>query len=401
MSWKEELIPATFRGIPFYISNISLSFGRRVQTNEYPYEDVPNTEDMGRKIRKFTISGYFIGDEYILARDALLRAVENNNTPGEFSHPTMGIFIVQPTDECELLFDNKKGGFESFKLVLVESGLNLFPAITNDATAQAAISAAEAAGAIYEDFKSRLETGDFPSFIGNNATDQVANGLDLLNLASETGVSSGAPYSAFKKNLTDLSEDLPQKVSDPAALGTAISSLSQSLSDIYPSPNDAYAAQKKLLSYGNDYMPVQGITPTMQLINDNQETIANLFQGLAVCQMVLSATKMQFDSRQAAILVRNEISDFIDQKLFQLGDQGNNSQYDALMDLRAKIVADLNIRSKTLKNIIYVETKGSIPSVVFAYNEYGDADQDADLVKRNKIANPLFLPPYTALEVLK
>lgn len=401
MAWKEELIPATFRAIPFWISSISTSFGRRNQVNEYPFEDVPNTEDMGRKVKKFTVNAYVIGDEYILTRDALVRAVEDVNTPGEFSHPTMGIFLVLPTDECEVVFDNKRGGTETFKLVFVESGLNLFPSITNDATLQAAIAAAEAALSIYEDFKSRLQTGDYPSFIGDNATSQVSDGIDLFNLASETGVSSGAGYSSFKKNSTDLQEDISTKITDPAFVGTAIQNLSQGLSDMYASPNDAYLAQRKLLSYGNDYMPVQPITPTMQLINDNQSTIANLFQGFAISQMVLMATRMTFDSRQAAINVRNEISNFIDQKLFQLGDQGNNSQYGTLLEMRARIVEDLTAKSKTLKNIVYVETKDSIPSVVFAYNQYGDADKDNDLIKRNNIANPLFLPPYTSLEVLK
>jgi len=182
MSWQDELLPASFKGVPFYIDTTTMDFGQRVQLNQYPFSDTPNTLPLGRRARQYTFNCYVIGPEYILARNALLDAVEDTSVPGILTHPTLGIQLVYATDQCQVNFNNKQGGIETFRLVFVEAGLNLFPSIGDDTQFLAALRAAEAAAAIYEDFQSRYKTGDFPDFVGGDAKSKLE---DFTSLAGK------------------------------------------------------------------------------------------------------------------------------------------------------------------------------------------------------------------------
>ena len=73
MSWREELIQATFRGVAFFVQGHEGEVGRRVQVHEFPLREKPWAEDMGRKARTFTLDAYVLGSDYMQQRDALAR----------------------------------------------------------------------------------------------------------------------------------------------------------------------------------------------------------------------------------------------------------------------------------------------------------------------------------------
>ena len=87
--WRDRLRDASFRGVPFSVEDDDASFGRRVQTHEYPNRDKPFTEDLGRAARRLTVNAYVIGDDYADKRDRLIAAVETAG-PGTLVHPQYG-----------------------------------------------------------------------------------------------------------------------------------------------------------------------------------------------------------------------------------------------------------------------------------------------------------------------
>ncbi len=70
MAWRDDLQGGSFRGVPFYTQHAGGKIGRRVQLVEYPLKDTPNSEDMGRKARSFSIEAFVLGADYMSARDA-------------------------------------------------------------------------------------------------------------------------------------------------------------------------------------------------------------------------------------------------------------------------------------------------------------------------------------------
>jgi prophage DNA circulation protein len=77
MGWKENMRPASFRGAGFFIEATDGDVGRRLAIHEYPLQDLPYGEDLGRKARVFKLTGQVIGPDYMAKRDALLAACEH------------------------------------------------------------------------------------------------------------------------------------------------------------------------------------------------------------------------------------------------------------------------------------------------------------------------------------
>ncbi len=63
MAWRDQLLPATFRGVPFEVdAHDTVAAGRRAHVHEYPGRDDPWTEDLGRRTSEYTLDAYLVGD---------------------------------------------------------------------------------------------------------------------------------------------------------------------------------------------------------------------------------------------------------------------------------------------------------------------------------------------------
>jgi prophage DNA circulation protein len=121
MSWRDYLRPASFRGARFYIEAGGKRSGRRSVTHEFPKRDDPYTEDMGRRARRWTITAYVLGDDYLLARDALIGACERSGA-GLLIHPTIGEEQVV-CEHYHCVEQRERGGLAEFEMQFAEAGV--------------------------------------------------------------------------------------------------------------------------------------------------------------------------------------------------------------------------------------------------------------------------------------
>ena len=96
--WRETLQQASFRNAPFFVEVGAKQSGRRTVLHEFPKSDIPYAEDMGRRARSFTVTGYLIGPNFFSGtfagdRDALENALEDSLSqgPGTLILPTRGL----------------------------------------------------------------------------------------------------------------------------------------------------------------------------------------------------------------------------------------------------------------------------------------------------------------------
>lgn len=123
--WKVSFVPASFRMVPFHIESGNRNSGRRVIVHEFPKRDTPYAEDMGLSARRFSVTGYVIGPNYMVWRDALILALELE-TPGILTLPTMmnivgTVFMVQPL-QYSVREQRTQGGMAQFEMNFVEAG---------------------------------------------------------------------------------------------------------------------------------------------------------------------------------------------------------------------------------------------------------------------------------------
>lgn len=176
-TWLYRLQPASFRGVPFKVSGDEGTIGRRAITHEYPLRDKPFTEDLGRKARRYSVSAYVIGGDYMTQRDRLLTALEQSGS-GTLVHPFYGSVTVNVDGEIKVRHSRENGGMCEISLQFVESGELNYPT-AGGATAQNVDDAADAADASFADeFLSDFNLDDVADWITENVIDNVSGILD-------------------------------------------------------------------------------------------------------------------------------------------------------------------------------------------------------------------------------
>ncbi len=136
-AWRNDLMPASFRGATFHVEGNMMENGRRIVVHEFPKKEEPYSEDMGRQAIQFTVRGYcitypFDSDfplyrrDYRIARDNLLDALEREG-PGFLQLPTLRPISVV-CQRYRLTEEEKAGGFCVFDMSFVETGKSPFQA---------------------------------------------------------------------------------------------------------------------------------------------------------------------------------------------------------------------------------------------------------------------------------
>lgn len=135
MSWRDNLLPASFRGAPFFVNESNLEGGRRLAAHEFPLRDTAFVEDLGLRNRSYKLTGYVIangdnGLDYFPDRDALIQALETDDS-GTLSHPYLGSLTVN-VDKYSCRETLEEGGMAIFDLEFVDTGSNPSPVSGND-----------------------------------------------------------------------------------------------------------------------------------------------------------------------------------------------------------------------------------------------------------------------------
>lgn len=188
--WRDRMRTPSFRGVEFRLEVAGLGTGRRNSEKEYPKSDIPFDEDMGRRARRWPITGYVIGPFYFAARDALIAACEAEG-PGTLVHPTLGEFQAT-CDACNMSESKERGGIATFEMLFVEAGVDPGLTAADDTKAQVGTAAntsdAAAASAVNTSTggKGGIGSDYVASMQASKATTQDAS-LGLSSLSSGIG----------------------------------------------------------------------------------------------------------------------------------------------------------------------------------------------------------------------
>ena len=160
-AWRQALRPASFRGVQFKVDVNSRGGGRRTSLHQFPKRDDPEAEDMGRQAKRFTISGYVIGGDFVAQRDALIAALETEGA-GLLVHPTMGEFQVNP-GEFTTSERRERGRMAEFEMTFFEAGNEIGTSSVDDTSAAASSAGSNASDANAQALSSNGGLGTVPS----------------------------------------------------------------------------------------------------------------------------------------------------------------------------------------------------------------------------------------------
>jgi len=93
MSWQDDLLDCTYRGVTMDIMGEDLEAPRSVVQHGVPYVDGDDVEDLGQAAREFSMRAVVFGPNYMFQLRLILSALDTLG-PGELVHPIYGSVTV-------------------------------------------------------------------------------------------------------------------------------------------------------------------------------------------------------------------------------------------------------------------------------------------------------------------
>lgn len=394
-----ELVAGSFRGIPFRTVDAEMRVGRRNVVNEYPQRDLPYVDDLGRKARRFVVEAYVIGPGYLLERDVLAAAFETPG-PGELRHPRYGIRRVSVDGEVSIKESPDRGGMARLTVTFVEDGPNTFPRSTRNTVVQVETTTNAADEATQAAFVKEFSvTG--PSVLATQALKALTvNTTSLLNtVRSVTSVDGVATAVGL---VGGLAGNLAALIRTPVVLVQSIRSIYAQLVQELARPMSAFAELQAVFNANPraSYVTSAGSTRARSLANDTAR--ADLQRRLALTNqarvLAVALTTDAVATSDQATALRNALLNQLDTELEVNDPPVEVAQ--ALSDVRAAVVRDVALRAEFLLSRSTYTPQTVLPALVLAHRVYQDATRFEEMVARNGVAHPAFMPTR-ALEILR
>lgn len=413
MAWRDNYRAATFRGVGFFVATADSSHGRRQAVHEAAQRDIPYTEDLGRKSREFGITGYLLGKEYDVAREELIKVCEQAG-PGVLVHPYRGELTVV----CRGLTvseSSDEGGKCTISMTFLEAGEASYPSAKVDSVNAISAKAGEVTEASKENFVADFLTKGYPSFVAEAATTQIKGLSDFLSSPEFIVSSDIQAVSDYYDKVKGIGSDAFNLIQSPFEFAGQVVNAISSIRSAFGG-----SAFGMLMSLYNQYFDSSSSastssTPSRQQVVKNTSAVSALVRQAAISEAAIAAVVTQttedvsnggtkttseptkYDSYEAAIAVRTELSDRLDE---ESETTSSDLVYVAVTDLRTAVVQAVPNPEQDLPRLATFSPRQTLPSLLVAYQLYGDASRAEDIVSRNGPRRPGFLVGGQQLEVL-
>ncbi|KPC36292.1 Prophage PSPPH01 [Pseudomonas syringae pv. cilantro] len=481
-TWRDSLLPASFRGVGFFIEKAVVPVGRKGQLHEFPQRDEPYFESLGKQSQVHTLTAFIVGRDCFEQRDKLLQALEQEGA-GELVHPWLGRMPVQ-VGQCSVTHTLSEGGLVKLDLMfypanplkfpvstlntrrqllgasesLLDSALRRYRSVmaTVDAVRiniQALRSALSGVFAtiqrqfapfmtIYSDVTalvhslvnapltvSTLFSTFFASFDGDRRRSGRTDGSSNIGGASigtsagsavggssGGGSASGSGGSASGSNVSGASSGSASgsgSTSTRQASRTAINGGGSSVETVpYRSVISEATQQAEAVSSINLVNQGSGLDTgvtaqaTANLVQDALLVkVARIVASMPVAAKVTPLTVVPSLDQQVTQALQRvdvpvaddviELRDTLSSAIWEASLKADPEHYLALNTLRQALVRHLNAVAASGVRLVDMQVSEPLPALVLAYRRFGDASRGQEIVQRNRLAHPGFVPPGT------
>lgn len=461
LNWRDKVQPASFRGVPFYVSSTDTGLGRRNIVHQYPFREEPYVEDIGQDADEFTINGYVIANksndyDYFKQRDQLMKALRTKGS-GILVHPYHGDKEVSLVGKARLSESFDEGGIARFTMTFVTSGVNRYPvkdmdnisALDNQVSDTESIaqdslgskwSIAGLTGTSLSNIASTVRKcyaaqrkimaaiqGGPRSLIsaGLGYVDSSAANLfdSTISNACNLGSNLLSSFNAFK-NIGGIVGDFQDNILTGVCSGmitkrkTGVNRGSTAKAGTIDSELGASIILNLItIATIKEEINLPTVTsPTSAQESANQEMLLNFIVNIGMTAASQIAVRIDYKSHSDATLIMNAVNDVIDSQLDDIGNNANFSKYIvyginfqddesymAMQDLRRIFTSSMQNIAANLPQLINYEVPYVVtPAIILAYNKYKDLDRESDIITRNQILipHPGFLPGGETISIL-
>jgi prophage DNA circulation protein len=432
-TWAGQLVPGSWRGVPFMMDTLQTKAGRRIAIHEYPFtEGKVWPEDIGKLPRHFALQCFLIGDDVYQTRDAMLSACETAG-PGTLVIPSMGPVEVVCLD-FTVTDRRDMGRMVSVSMAFIQSGASgalgvlsgLLPSSVVSTASSVFTQATNLANAAQSDLSAVMATVN--TVLSGRILDPVLaplaawGGLAVSAVNDATRVlhavtglaglfgryASGARGTLLPTNAT-VASVIADGITSRAAVLSAVAGLAPAagagtaqLSDaaqlvavtLAASVNDPADGIRLLLPLSTWAPPsIPGNGSLSASARTAQAAVASNLRSAALGSLATVATQYAPVSYEDALSTRGLVCDAIGGEIVSSGsDPSRHATCDALIGLRAAVALDLGLRGSNLPSLIEVTNTSPQPSLAVAWQLYQDTTREPGLVAAADPPHPLFMP---------
>ena len=378
MSWTDQLLPASFRGVGFEVLSASFAGGRRTVVHEVPDADRAVTEDTGRKSRSVGFDAYLIGGDNPARIAALIEALERGG-PGLLVHPLHGALTVNVQD-YEQTDSWADGDAIAFRLSFVEAGeLDFFAPLTIGGGLLSEVDAVLSLAA--EVFDRLWSVVGYADFVLTQAVDAAAAPLGYVRDTLAAGLGAAETATALLAEVRDTIDALPETIEDFAAA---------SVTDIIAQVEDIDALLDIVLRAAGD-APAYSGTPSQQQADRNAHHAQRLAGRAAICEACRTVQGAELTDYEDAIRWRDTLAEYIDSECETLTEEDADA-LEPLRRLKAALVDDVTRRAARLPRATTYTPAAVLPSLVTAWALYRDPERAPEICARNRVVHPSRVP---------
>lgn len=419
MVCQEDLSVASYRGVTFYVSKDAVSYGRRIQTHEYPNRDIPFHEDLGQKNTTIKVTAY-VFEPGAAGKAAALTAVCATEGSGILVLPDGTIFnCVCPS--AEVSRERDKNGYRSIELEFRVDG------------AQTGFGAFGVFGRLIDDIGYGLPTllgaalaplfqaprllglaglpagrGEVPDYVldatittlemaagdllvavegARLPEPQAQDAVRTLIVASRSAASTFRP---LRHNYLPPGTGSRDPLAD--SIAACLGRMNTVIRQIGQSP-DAEVADQTLRTL-QGFLGVQTFdrprAPSEELFNQSVLGFQTAVRQMALVERSRLVAERDYATRRDAIQARADLTE--DYNTHLDASRHQEARFRALIQARNTAAQAITRRAINLAPILTIEAPRSMPSLYWAWRLYQDPERAGELVRRNGVQHASLMP---------
>lgn len=290
-----------------------------------------------------------------------------------------------------------EGLITSFSIEFIESGLPAVPPPATDTSAQAASIAQQETAAAQDRFGAAHKIAGVTAFVEEATERLIKAAATVARVQAGLSGGVGGALGAFQVAFDALG--VVGIARDPLVLAQSVANLVQ----ILGSMGGGLGAIEALVDWGDELDPVSGTTPSRERERLNQAAVVQLVNSVAAAELVRQIAGISFASYEDAIDVRDRTAERLDRLALRQADAGDDDGANAYDALRRAMIRDVTARGGSVARLQRYTPATTEPALVIAYRLYGATaleDRVEQIITRNRIVHPAFVPAGVPLQVL-
>lgn len=376
----DALLAASYKGVPFLVEGSDLSAGKKYVVHEYPNQNVDVVEELGMKMRVFTMRAIISGPEYFLKRTALIVALSFPGA-GLLIHPYYGAIYCTALDYT-ITEESAAVGECRLNITFHETSLNIFPTFIGESISGLGDIAAAVQGLCMAGLEDRVKSTSAENKDDINNKLQKLHGEVTEKVLSPT-VLNNENYNVFNSEANKFDANTSVYAANSTKLAQGVFDLLATYNAIGSTDDFCFELNKKIFDFGDDDKTINADTTII-----TERTICRLAlnanaKAIVFCNMCFLASKIIYlDTVKLNLVVNFLIEKFDDIIINNNFNEETAAGFENLFYRTKQYLSSLKI------NDVIIVTTAPISITNLLYNYYENFDNENEIISLNDITKP-------------